>query len=242
MSDASGAAEAPLPHDLLVEADQRLVRTVDGFGPDDFPAPSLLPGWSRGHVVAHLALNGEGLQAALDGLASGEPRPMYASPEARDAEIAELAAAEPSELRARLLASTSVFEQAVRDLPEDQWRSRIERTPGGPTFAAHATVLMRLREVEIHHVDLGAGYTYADWEPAFAALLIDSMTGRPFPAPFRVLARDLARTWEFGEAGGADDGPSISGDSRDLGWWLTGRGDGGSLTSDRDALPEVPAW
>lgn len=239
MSDASGAAAAPVPHDLLVEADQRLVRTVDGLSPDDFAAPSLLPGWSRAHVVAHLALNGEALQGALEGLATGEPRAMYPSPEARDADIAELAGAEPSELRARLLASTNIFDQAVRELPEDRWRSRIERTPGGPTFAAHSTVLMRLREVEIHHVDLGAGYTHADWEPAFASLLIGSMTKRAFPTPFRVMARDLARTWEFGAG---EEGPNVSGDSRDLGWWLTGRGDGGSLTSDQDVLPEVPAW
>lgn len=239
MSDASGAAAAPVPLDLLREADQRLVRTVDGLDGEALAAASLLPGWTRAHVVAHLALNGEGLRAALEGLATGEPGPMYASPEARDADIAELSTAEPSELRGRLLASTSVFEQAVRELPEDHWRSRIERTPGGPTFAARSTVLMRLREVEVHHVDLGAGYTYAEWEPAFAALLIDSMTRRPFPVPFRVLARDLARTWEFGEG---EEGPTVSGDSRDLGWWLTGRGDGASLTSDRDALPEVPSW
>ena len=239
MSDASGAAAAPLPLDLLREADQRLVRTVDGFEADDLAAPSLLPGWSRAHVVAHLALNGEALEGALDGLAAGQPTSMYASPEARDEDIAELAAAEPSELRARLLASTARFDAAVGGLPEDQWQARIERTPGGPSFAAHSAVLMRLREVEIHHADLGAGYTHAEWEPAFAALLVDSMTGRPFPAPFRVLARDLARTWELGEGEG---GPTVTGDSRDLGWWLTGRGDGGRLTCDGDALPEVPAW
>ena len=34
---------------------------VDGLG-----APSLLPGWSRAHVVAHLVLNAEGLAGVLD--------------------------------------------------------------------------------------------------------------------------------------------------------------------------------
>lgn len=238
MSDSSGA-DAPLPYDLLLEGGQRLVRTVDGLTEEQLAGPSLLPAWSRAHVVAHLVLNAEGLERVLSGLAVGEQRTMYDSPEARDADIAELVTAESSRLRARLLASTHCFETAVTQVPEDQWATRIERTPGGPTFSARSTVLMRLREVEIHHVDLDAGYRHTDWEPAFAALLVDSMRKREWPTPFRVLARDLARTWEFGEGEG---GPVVSGDSRDLGWWLTGRGDGHELTCDQGELPRVPAW
>lgn len=238
MSDSSGAG-TPLPHDLLVEGHQRLVRTVDGLSEEQLAGPCLLPGWSRAHLIAHLVLNAEGLERVLSGLAVGEERTMYDSPEDRDAGIAELASAEPSRLRNRLLASTHCFEAAVTQVPEDLWSARVERTPGGPTFSARSTVLMRLREVEIHHVDLDAGYRRTDWEPAFAALLVDSMRKREWPAPFRVLARDLARTWEFGEGEG---GPVISGDSRDLGWWLTGRGDGQELTCDSGELPQVPAW
>ena len=40
----------------LQEATNRLVRTVDGFKGDDWSAASGLPGWTRAHVVAHLAL------------------------------------------------------------------------------------------------------------------------------------------------------------------------------------------
>ena len=52
----------------LRDADHRLVRTVDGLSDEQLAAPSLLPGWTRAHVVAHLALNAE----ALD---DGGPRP-----------------------------------------------------------------------------------------------------------------------------------------------------------------------
>ena len=51
--------------ELLPEATQRLVRTVDGLDDDALAAPSGLPDWTRAHVVAHLALNAEGLASVL---------------------------------------------------------------------------------------------------------------------------------------------------------------------------------
>jgi maleylpyruvate isomerase len=45
-----------------------LIRTVDALGADELAAPSLLPGWTRAHVVAHLALNGTALAGVLDRL------------------------------------------------------------------------------------------------------------------------------------------------------------------------------
>ena len=81
--------------DGLVEATQRLVRTVDSLSDDDLAAPSVLPGWSRAHVVAHLTLNAEGLAGVLAGVVEGEDVPMYRSQEDRDADIEELAAGAP---------------------------------------------------------------------------------------------------------------------------------------------------
>lgn len=226
--------------ELLKGADQRLVRTVDALGADDVARPSTLPGWTRAHVVAHVALNGEALEGVLAGAARGEPRPMYASPQARDEDIDELAGADVGELRERLLASTHRFERAVSVLSGDAWKARFERTPGsGTTFSVATVPLMRLREVEIHHADLDAGYTAADWPEQFAVMLIESMTRRPYPQPFRVTARDLARTWDLGDG---EPVAEVTGGSGDLGWWLTGRGDGATLTVDQDRLPEVPPW
>lgn len=227
------------PADLLSGANQRLIRTVDGLDDATFAAPSLLPDWTVGHVVAHVALNGEALADALRGVTTGTATPMYASQEARERDIAELGSAGPAELRDRLLASTVLYDREVADLPDDRWDVQIDRTPGQRPFRARATVDMRLREVEIHHADLGVGYTAADWPPAFSALVIGAMGKRGFPTAFRVRARDLARTWEYGDE---EPGATVSGESHDLAWWLTGRGDGGTLSVDQDQLPEVPTW
>ena len=225
--------------ELLAAANQRLIRTVDGLDDEAFATPSLLPDWTVGHVVAHLALNGEGLAGALDGVTAGTGTPMYASQEARDRDIAELGAGSPGDLRSRLMASTELFDRRISDLPDDLWDVIIERTPGNPAFSARSTVVMRLREVEIHHADLGVGYTAADWPPAFSTIVIDSMRKRDWPTPFQVVARDLSQTWEYGDGHPVT---TVTGESHDLAWWLTGRGDGGALSADRDDLPEVPAW
>ena len=59
---------------------------------------------------------------------------------------------------------------------------------------------MRLREVEIHHVDLDAGFAPRGWSDAFASHLIGAMVKRaPSDTSFRVLATDLASTWVIGD-------------------------------------------
>jgi maleylpyruvate isomerase len=222
----------------LQDATNRLVRTVDGFQGDAWSADSGLPGWTRAHVVAHLALNAEGLAGALTGIVQDEPAPMYASQEDRDRDIEELAGGDPAELRERLLAGCTLYADAWTALPDDSLGTRFERTTGGPTIPAGATLGMRLREVEIHHADLGAGYSHTDWPPRFCEILLASMTKREWSRPFTASPTDLDGTWTYGEG----DGPTVSGTAADLGWWLTGRGDGEGLTSGRGELPQVGAW
>lgn len=224
---------------LLAEADQRLVRAVDALSAEELAAPSLLPGWTRAHVVAHLALNGEALERVLLGQRHGAPVPMYDSPEARDRDIDHLALADPTVLREHLLAAVTCFDLAMAAMTEEDAAASFERTPGGQAIRVGNAPLMRLREVEIHHADLGADYSPLDWPDAFCAMLIESMTTFHDTAPFRVLARDLARTWQLGTGEG---GPLVAGDAAAIGWWLTGRGRGEGLDCDAGDLPEVGAW
>lgn len=224
--------------DALHHATQRLVRGIDGLAAEAWGEPSLLPGWTRAHVVAHLTLNAEGLAEALAGVAHGRPTPMYSSSEARDADIEELARQHPTSLRDRLWASTTHFADALAEVPDDVLDSLIERTPGSDrTFTADAVPAMRWREVEIHHADLASSYSRADWTTGFGVHLVQAMTKRPDNPGLIAHATDVDYSWELG--GG---GPVVSGSAADLGWWLTGRGDGEGLTSDSGELPRMGAW
>lgn len=229
---------------LLDDATARLLASVDGLDDDGFAGPSALPGWSRAHVVAHLALNAEGLAAALTGVARDAEVPMYASAQARDGDIAELAAHPPGELRTRLGLAIRGFVGALGLVPPESWSTEISRTPDDPpTFLASDVLGMRLREVEIHHVDLDRGYGRGAWSPEFGAHLVGAMAGRvvrrdPATAPggFTVRATDLGREWDFGA------GPVVSGSVADLGWWLTGRGGADRLEVSEGPMPTIRKW
>ncbi|GAB6985558.1 maleylpyruvate isomerase family mycothiol-dependent enzyme [Nocardioides pyridinolyticus] len=222
----------------LTEATRRLVRTADGLTDEQYAEPSGLPGWTRAHVLAHLALNAEGLAGALGGIVEGKRVPMYPSQEARDGDIDELAGGPPSEIRTRLLAGGTALSDAIAAVAPDTAQVTIERTPGGRVFAAGEVPWMRLREVEIHHADLRADYDRSDWAPLFASHLLDwVVTRNDAEAPFTARATDVGGEWTFGEGG-----PVVSGRVADLAWWLTGRGSGEGLTSDGGELPRIGAW
>lgn len=228
----SGAARLP----DLEDATQRLVRRVDELPDESYAARSLLPGWTRGHVVAHLALNAESLEGVLRGAAAGGEPAMYPSQRRRDQDIEDLADATPGELRERLLASVRLFLDAVGDFPEERWGSGFRRLPDSPDLLpAHAVLGMRHREVEIHHVDLDAGYTPREWPGSFVVATVEALRVR---APgVTLLATDLGRSWhaERGRVTVSGPGPQIA-------WWLSGRGRGEGLTSNGGDLPRIQEW
>ena len=244
---STGTSDRRLSLDLLGDAAQRLNRTVDGFHGEDWRSPSLLPDWTRAHVVAHLALNAEGIARVLRGLVRDEPAhgptTMYDSDERRDSDILDLAESAPSEIRDRLLGGTTVLNDAFAAVPENAWESRVERTPGGLSIPASALPSMRVREVEIHHVDLGAPYTTTGWPPPFSALLLDAMVKRLRPdRAFEVKPLDSPRTWVIGGTDSEYPVPVVTGPAADLGWWLTGRPAPETLSCSQGELPEIGAW
>ena len=223
--------------DPLDVASRRLVRTVDALGEHAWAGASLLPGWTRAHVVAHLALNAEGLAGAVVGVLEGRPVTMYPSDEQRDADIEELASASHAEIRDRLFGATTVLRDALGTLATEPSlvETVIHRTPGSDrSFHAGQVGAMRLREVEIHHVDLDAGYSPADWPVDFARALVEIGVQRQTVGA-TLVATDLGRSWTLG------NGPTVTGPACGLAWWLTGRTPypGVEVTSDGGKLPGI---
>jgi len=227
--------------EALHHSDQRAVRTVDSLTDDQWAGPSFLPGWTRAHVVAHLALNGEAFAGALDGVLDGRSVPIYPSDAARDAAIETLAQQPYGDIRERFFAATAHFRAIAHRLSSRHWEATVQRLPDGPTWPAADLVGARQREVEIHHVDLDIGYSRADWPADFCSQLLDQVSGdhadSPESAPFAVRATDLGTTWPVGA-----EQPLVTGTAADLGWWLTGRGHGEGLDVEQGHLPELGPW
>lgn len=224
---------------LLRSGTRRLVRTVDAMSDEEWSQPSLLPGWRRSHVVAHLALNAEALHESLGGVLEGRTVAMYTSQEDRDGAIDELAVGEVQVLRERFLASTTLVGERVEQLPADLAEHPVERVPGGRTFRAGDVGVMRLLEVEVHHADLGLAHTAADWPTEVVDLVLTRRAAAYAGPAFTAHATDLGRRWAFGTG---ELGATLSGPGGALAWWAAGRGAGEGLTSDDGRVPGIEAW
>lgn len=222
----------------LGESTRQLLHTVAGMPTTEWAAPSLLPDWSRAHVVAHLVLNAEGMAGAVEGVLHDEPVPMYTSQEDRDADIETLAGEPAGRVRERLEGASARLGAALSALTPDLFTESFERVSGGPRWPVAEVSAARRREVEIHHADLGLDYTCAQWPTDFGVEVLDRLVAdRAGQGPFTVEARDLARHWQVG----GPDGPVVSGRACELAWWLLGRGGESALRCDTE-LPVLGAW
>ena len=77
----------------------------------------------------------------------------------------------PRRSAADLHESAAALAAAAQDLPARAWDALVARR--GDTFPARQIPPRRLAELEIHHVDLGAGYRPADWPASFVAANLD---------------------------------------------------------------------
>ncbi|MFD8949548.1 maleylpyruvate isomerase family mycothiol-dependent enzyme [Streptomyces xanthophaeus] len=223
-------------HDLrsVREATDRLLTAVAKLDNAALAGESHLPGWTRGHILAHLARNADALVNVLEG------RPMYESASARDADIArdsdrslEEHLTDLRDSGARFLATTE---------PAQDWSRTVELRNGVTDLAANVP-FRRLVEVELHHVDLNIGYELSDLSEEFTTreivFLADRWSGRPEVPPV-TLEAGPGEVWH---TGGTEGTPvALQGPRDELLGWLAGRGRrGAGLTVVAgDGLPALP--
>lgn len=214
-------------------------RELAGLADSELDAPSLLPGWSRRQVIAHVGYNARALTRLLEWARTGVETPMYASPEQRNAEIEAGATLPARALRSLFAHSETHLNVEWRDLPDAAWDAEV-RTAQGRLVPARETAWMRTREVWMHALDLDSGASTRD----FPEDLLDE------------LFADVLRFWQrrgeqvdlvLAPHGRSETvlgagGTRVSGALPDLVRWVTGRG-ARRLTCDRgDELPTIPRW
>ncbi len=217
---------------------KRLLHTVDTFRDRDLSEDSSLPGWSLGHLLTHIARNADALCNLLSWARTGVVTPMYQSAQQREADI-NLGALRPAGA-----VITDVFDSADRlgsataRLAAVDWANEVVTAQGRSIPAAHVPWL-RLREVTIHHVDLGG--SFQDPPPALVQALLDNVVvstrNKPgWPSLQIDLDSDGTGVVGFGTIA------TITGPSAQLLGWLIGRSEGNELTSSSAELPTLPAW
>jgi maleylpyruvate isomerase len=228
------------PLALMTDVDaatERLLRTVEDLDPTAVSAPSLLPGWTVGHVLTHVARNADAYTNLLTWARTGVETPAYPSPTAR-AEGIEAGAGRPlREQIEDIRTAHERFADAGAAMPAQAWTFLLPSTGQ----SAAAVPWARLREVEVHHVDLGLDYTPADWSDAFALrLLREIVTGTSPDFPLVLRPHGLEHPLTIGDDQAA---PVVGGPTRSIAAWLAGRADGADLTVSPDGeLPTPPRW
>jgi maleylpyruvate isomerase len=226
-------------------ATQRLLLTAAGITDAGARAASLLPGWSRGHVLTHVARNADSLRNLLVWAHTGTETPQYPSVEARDRGIEDGAGRPAAELIDDVEVSSAALAAEAAILADADWAAEV-RGMGGQGHPAWYTLWRRLTEVEFHHVDLGAAYEPVSWPDDFAVQSLEQVTeqfsGKPDCPAAMLVSLDSGRTYRIGPAE-AEPAAQISGPTRALLAWLTGRGAGAGLTAEpAGPLPSVPPW
>jgi maleylpyruvate isomerase len=163
--DRTGAAKA---HDTLIAALQELTD-------DQARQPSLLPGWSVGHVVTHIARNAEGHLRMFEAAIRGEVGEMYpGGREQRTGDIEAGAGRPAAELASDVAATAGQIEAAWEAMPAEAWTGR-GLTIAGESLMAELPFI-RWREVTVHHADLGLGYSWSDWDTEYVRLELARLT------------------------------------------------------------------
>jgi len=242
------------------EATASLTATAAALTDGQAREASLLPGWSRGHVLTHLARNADGLRNLLIWARTGVETPQYPGWDAREAAIEAGAGRPADELAADLRHAVAGFAEEAASLPAAAWDAPV-RGFTGPAHPAWYTLFRRLTEVEFHHADLGAGYAPPDWPARFVADELERVIGQfalRDDVPACVL--EVAGTGQRlpvgpASAAGAPAAVTVAGPGCWLLAWLTGRDDGMALSvrgragssqepadSRRLLPPKLPKW
>jgi maleylpyruvate isomerase len=206
---------------------------LDGFTDAQARADSVLPDWSRGHVVTHLAELARAFVRQVEVALAGRTAEVYEGGRpARDAAIEAKAGRPAAELRADLLAADADLEQAWRGLTDADWSRSIRYRNGVLLDTAYA----RWRETEIHAADLDLGYRSADWSEELATYLVDFLAKRvPDGVALTISAGPLRRVI------GSGTPVAVQGELTDVVAWLAGRTPAGELAGTGN-LPELGPW
>ncbi|MGP4033941.1 maleylpyruvate isomerase family mycothiol-dependent enzyme [Pseudarthrobacter sp. 1C304] len=212
------------------------------FTAEDVKAASELPGWTRGHVLAHICGIANAMARQVEFAARGDSIELYdGGYEGRTRAIEMAAGHTAEEHRADLDAALDRALRAFGTLERAGWQTPISFR-GGVVFDGG---LALWRELTIHATDLGTGRGPETWSRPFCEHLFEFLAAR-VPEGQRFVLQPLGLpAVAIGAAGGRST--AINGMLTDIAAWLAGRTPTlGSLRATAAAdgvdLPELLPW
>jgi maleylpyruvate isomerase len=214
---------------------EQLLATARSLDPGSLGRPSLCPGWTRGHILTHIARNADALVNLVTNATTGSSTPMYASPDAREEDIEAGAGRPLAEQVADLEASAARFATAAAGLTEELSEIPLLARNNTKVQAGYLP-FMRMREVVMHHIDLDAGFSFAQVDDEVLLFLLQDTVRRlrhDRETPSMSIRTSEGDVWSIG-----DGRPLVSGTRAGVLAWLT-RGDTSNVVGSPPAIPSL---
>ncbi len=218
----------------------RLEQTLYCLADEDLGEPSVLPGWTRGHVASHVARHADAMVRLVTGTLTNTPAEQYPGGRTvRDAEINAGAQRSLDDVIDDVTSANASVVAAFARMTAPTWARDVLFLQG--RFPASRCAWARWREVEVHHVDLGLDiYTIDNWPEEFISChLPHELAKLPSRLPADTAIKVGASRFGTGEVTATVDGPEPA-----LLAWLFGRTGLAApyLRSSTGAPPDLPGW
>lgn len=247
MNTSQPAAPENLPDNLperLADAGRELLAAAAALDDVGLAAPSVLPGWNRAFVIAHVEGVGRAMTRQVEYAARGEKIEFYDDGfDGRNRDIERRAQRPAAEQLEGLTDAVTGAVAVFAGVTGSEWDGRIAYRDGTVRDGA----LALWRELVIHASDLDLGRTPLDWDTTFCHYLFGFLAAR-VPDGVALKLQPLGeqpRTLSNGPATPART-IVVTGLLQDIAAWLAGRKPLGGLNAtaaaDGVALPELLPW
>jgi maleylpyruvate isomerase len=215
-----------------------MMATVTSLADDELRKPTKCEGWTRAHVIAHLARDADAMTNLATWAVTGQETPAYESREQRDADIHATAERPAAELTAALEHANARLLEAFQTLKDG---IRVETLP--TLFSGEINALSlparRTTELIVHHDDLNTTW---EWHEADPDAILDAievcvlrLQANPDSPGLRIIAGE-GEGWIVG-----DGSHRIEGYYEDLLPFLAREQVEEGLLYEGE-LPKLPAW
>lgn len=217
----------------------RLAHLINVIPDAELDAPSLLPGWRRREVIAHVACHGAALSRLADAVATGNESSSHEIAEPQAAEVSRACTLRDDALRNLFTHTVARLNRAWAGVRDPVWDVPVV-TAQGSEVPFSETLRIRAREVWVHAVDLatGAGFSQIPQE-LLLELLGDAERG------WREQDLDLGLDVDPGSelhAVRVGDRIVVRAPLPVLAWWATGRLVDQPLVLDDGHTIAPPRW
>ncbi len=201
------------------EATQRLLGDTIGISDGDWNRASLLPGWSRANVAAHLSANADALAELIDEAVQGRSVALYADEELRTEGIERGSCMTGLEVQICLDTSAGRLERAMDAVTD--WSAPVAFLGRRLTLAQ--VPMARLSEVVVHHLDLDCGFDTGRLDSSSARWLLQWAELRYADGSDLPAVRLESTSGLTAELGAAGERRTVTGSDAALWGWLMGR-------------------